>query len=608
MSNLILDNISLILLLPLWVFIIIMSGRFLGISVNNKIIVILTLFSSFLGTLICSIGLRCLNDSVEWTLPFIKINDFSILFGIHIDKISLIIALILFLVSFLVQLYSVSYMKEEPKKYRFFALLNLFNFAMAFLLFSPNLFQLYVFWELVSVISYLLVGFEYNNCLKTLSARKMFIMNRIGDTALLAGVLLSSHILYSFVPERNLTTLPLQRIGEIGQTLSAYSTETVFGVIMLCFIVSAIIKSAQFPFHTWLQDAMEAKIPVSALLHSATMVISGVYLIIRLMPLLNNVFLAIISIIGFSTALLCSIFALLETHPKKTLAYSTSANIGLMFAIIGTSNIMPALIFLAAHAFTKSMLFMVIPDKNKNLSHANLILMIIGALSLAGILLSGFCAKEILFGIFSNNCIFQSLLIVISFIGAFYIIKFVLLIYKNSHLTKETDFIKTISIFGLLTLNIFLYTILNKNHFEINLLLVMAILGSFTAYVLYKLNILHKINSERKYLELIYGKFVPDIYSYISECAAYLDKNLIYVYTFLTKIIKFGVNILGWLENNIMLKSVEKTAEISKTLSKQYMILQTGNIQTYNAYAFVFVTIIITLIILGYMIIIGQIS
>ena len=162
MTNLILDNTSLILLLPLWIFLIIMCGRFFSVYVHKNITYFLTLLSSFLGAGTCGLALINIKAPVEWVYPFIKINHFSISFGLQIDKLSLIIAFILFVISFAVQLFSISYMKDEDKSYKFFALLNLFNFSMAFMLFSPNLFQFYVFWELVSVVSYLLIGFEYN--------------------------------------------------------------------------------------------------------------------------------------------------------------------------------------------------------------------------------------------------------------------------------------------------------------------------------------------------------------------------------------------------------------------------------------------------------------
>ena len=178
MTNLILDNISLILLLPLWIFLIIMCGRFFSVYVNKNIVYFLTLISSFLGAGTCSLALMNIKEPIEWIYPFVRIKEFSLYFGLQIDKLSLIIALLLFVISFAVQLFSISYMKNEKKNYRFFALLNLFNFSMAFLLFSPNLFQFYVFWELVSIVSYLLIGFDYQNETKSVASKRVFLINR----------------------------------------------------------------------------------------------------------------------------------------------------------------------------------------------------------------------------------------------------------------------------------------------------------------------------------------------------------------------------------------------------------------------------------------------
>ena len=360
MADIILDNIYLILLLPLWIFLIIMSARFFAVYVNNRIIYTLTLLSSFFGVLLCSVSLIKLTSTIEQSFPFIKIGNFVLDFGLHVDKLSLIIALVLFLVSFLVQMFSVSYMKDEPKQYRYYAYLNMFNFSMAGLIFSPNLFQMYFFWELVGVMSYQLIGFDYKNSVKSEASRRVFLTNRIGDTALLGGIIFSSYRMYNYSGKLSFAALSFEDMNAITTLISAYTDTPVFYLLCILFIIGAAVKSAQFPFYTWLQDAMEAKLPVSALLHSATMVAAGAYLLIRMLPLftLEASVLQIIAWLGILTALICSILASIETHPKKVLAYSTSANFGLMFFSIGMLNVKAALIFFVAHAFIKSMLFL----------------------------------------------------------------------------------------------------------------------------------------------------------------------------------------------------------------------------------------------------------
>ena len=456
MTDLILDNIYLILLLPLWIFLIIMSARFFAVYVNNKIIYTLTLLSSFLGVLLCSVSLLKLDNIVEQTLPFIKINNFTLECGLHIDKLSLIVALVLFLVSFFVQLFSVSYMKDEPKKYRFFAYLNMFNFSMAVLLFSPNLFQMYFFWELVGLMSYLLIGFDYKNKEKSEASRRVFLMNRVGDTALAGAIIFSSYIMFSYGGNLTFATLSFEDMNAISTILSAYTSTPLYYIICILFITGAAVKSAQFPFYTWLQDAMEAKLPVSALLHSATMVVAGAYLLIRLVPMftLEEPLMYIISGLGILTALICSILASIETHPKKVLAYSTSANLGLIFLAVGVLNIKAALIFLIAHAFIKSMLFLSL-DKCEN--YVNYVTFLLGGLSLSGLIFAGVVAKEFLFVSVQNNTLLSVLYCIAAFITAFYIMRISLVMIKDKNLVNRIDTFEYLPIAFLFLLNIIFY-------------------------------------------------------------------------------------------------------------------------------------------------------
>ena len=332
MAELFLNNIYLALLLPLWIFLIIMLGRFFSVYVNKFVIHILTLVSSaFGGILCCGALLKLAPDKVlEVSIPFIKINNFVINAGLHVDRTALIFGSVLFLVSFFVQIFSISYMKEEKKTYRFYALMNLFNFSLAALFFSSNLFQTYLFWEIAGLVSYLLIGFEYAKKEKSFASRKVFIINRIGDTALISAIVMCSYFIYSYAPNTALATLSFIDMNTISTLVYAYASNPLFEVICGLFIIAALVKSAQFPFYTWLQDAMEAKLPVSALLHSSTLVAAGLFLTLRLMPFytLEPVLLKVVAILGILTALICSFSACAQIHPKKALAYSTSAQFG----------------------------------------------------------------------------------------------------------------------------------------------------------------------------------------------------------------------------------------------------------------------------------------
>lgn len=607
MADIILDNIYLILLLPLWIFLIIMSARFFAVYVNNRIIYTLTLLLSFFGVLLCSVSLIKLTSTIEQSFPFIKIGNFVLDFGLHVDKLSLIIALVLFLVSFLVQMFSVSYMKDEPKQYRYYAYLNMFNFSMAGLIFSPNLFQMYFFWELVGVMSYLLIGFDYKNSVKSEASRRVFLTNRIGDTALLGGIIFSSYLMYNYSGNLSFAALSFEDMNAITTLISAYTDTPVFYLLCILFIIGAAVKSAQFPFYTWLQDAMEAKLPVSALLHSATMVAAGAYLLIRMLPLftLEASVLQIIAWLGILTALICSILASIETHPKKVLAYSTSANFGLMFFAIGILNVKAALIFFVAHAFIKSMLFLSI-DENENF--VNYITFLLGGLSLSGLIFSGVIAKEFLF-VSINNPVFSVIYCLTAFLTAFYIMRISLIMVQNKKLVNRINLAKYAPIAVLFLLNIvFYFAVRGKVAYKVAEPFWAALAGWAAVYFLYTKNLLTKFDKTPKLLERFYNNGLAKIYEKFAIAMNFIDVKVFGNYKPLLIASKCGVKTAGWIEENIMNKSVTLTADLTKMLSKWGSKLQTKNIQSYNAYAFILVTIVVSLVIIAYKIMLNQIS
>ena len=585
-----------------------MSARFFAVYVNNKIIYTLTLLSSFLGVLLCSVSLLKLDNIVEQTLPFIKINNFTLECGLHIDKLSLIVALVLFLVSFFVQLFSVSYMKDEPKKYRFFAYVNMFNFSMAGLLFSPNLFQMYFFWELVGIMSYLLIGFDYKNKEKSEASRRVFLMNRVGDTALAGAIIFSSYIMFSYGGNLTFATLSFEDMNAISTILSAYTSTPLYYIICILFITGAAVKSAQFPFYTWLQDAMEAKLPVSALLHSATMVVAGAYLLIRLVPMftLEEPLMYIISGLGILTALICSILASIETHPKKVLAYSTSANLGLIFLAVGVLNIKAALIFLIAHAFIKSMLFLSL-DKCEN--YVNYVTFLLGGLSLSGLIFAGVVAKEFLFVSVQNNTLLSVLYCIAAFITAFYIMRISLVMIKDKNLVNRIDTFEYLPIAFLFLLNIiFYFFIREKVSYKVAEPFWAALAGWAAVYMLHTKNLLTKFSRTPRLLEKLYNNILTKIYSFIANTANYVDVKILADYRPLIWFARFDVKFVNWIEMNIMNKAVSVTCDSAKKFSEWCEKLQTKNVQSYNAYAFIIVTIVLCLVIIAYKIMINQMS
>ena len=611
MTDLILDNVYLILLLPFWIFLIIMGGRFFSVYVNKKIIYVLTLLSSFLGILLCGATLIKMPPTIEQSFPFIKINNFILSFGLHIDKLSLIIALVLFLVSFCVQAYSISYMKTEAKSYRFFALLNLFNFSMAGLLFSPNLFQMYAFWELVGVVSYLLIGFEYKKNEKSEASRRVFLVNRVGDTALLGGILAVSYFMYNYAGNFSFTTLDFEDMNAISTLFYAYTSTLQFYLISLLFIASAAVKSAQFPFHIWLQDAMEAKLPVSALLHSATMVVAGVYLVIRLLPMfmLEKNLLIITGAIGLVTALVCSILACIETHPKKVLAYSTSANLGLMFLALGFLNVKAAVIFLVAHAFIKAMLFLCLPKDDEKITYANFITFLVGALSLSGILFSGMVAKELIFAGLEGQTSLAVIFCLVAFFTAFYIIRLALLLVKDRELVKTFAPARFIPAVLLLVMNIVFYFYLKHEvSYKVAEPFWAALAAWGAVYFVYRKGLLTRFTKTPRFVEDFYYKTLPAVYERVASVCSFVDVSIFANYKPLISCAKFKVRVVGWVEENIMNRSVSLTASGAKKISEWDFKLQSRNVQSYNAYGFILITIIISFVIITYTLVLSQLS
>ena len=610
MAELFLDNIYLALLLPLWIFLIIMLGRFFSVYVNKVIIYSLTLISSLFGAILSGGALWKLSvDKVlETEIPFIKIDDFIINCGLHVDKTALIFALVLFLVSFFVQLFSISYMKEEKKTYRFYAMMNLFNFSMAGLFFSPNLFQTYLFWEISGVASYILIGFEYFKKEKSIAAKKVFIINRIGDTALISAIILCSYFIYSYAPNKALTTLSFMDMNTISTLVYAYASNPLFEIICIMFIIGAIVKSAQFPFYNWLQDAMVAKLPVSSLLHSSTLVASGIFLTLRMLPFytLEPILLKIILIIGLLTAFLCSISACSQVHPKKVLAYSTSAQLGLVFFAIGLGNIRAALALFIAHAFIKALLFITLPREDEKWNYISFIVFLVSALSLSGLIFSGMIAKEIVASILGN--LVTACVSILSFLTAFYIIRIALRLFdKNGAKKDKLNLLVILSFSGLLLLNILFYIYLHKTmQYRIAEPFWGALSAWIVVYVLYLKNIfwkvplLYNLSINGFYLDKLYMNYFVKLYNVFANVCNFIDTKIFGNYFIPVLIAKLGVKSVSFIEEKAMNGGVKFITNSFKKFSIWDLKAQSGNIQRYNAYAFIIITIAIACLIFLY--------
>lgn len=285
----------------------------------------------------------------EWAAA----GDFKLSMGYTIDHLTALMLVIVTTVAFLVMVYTDGYMAHDPGYVRFYAYLSLFSFSMLGLVLSPNLVQVYIFWELVGVSSYLLIGFWYDRKAAADACQKAFVVNRVGDFGLLLGMLGIYWATGTF--EFEVMGVRLEELVETGAL--SVGLATLFGVLVF---LGPVAKSAQFPLHTWLPDAMEGPTPISALIHAATMVAAGVFLIARMYPVFEHlpVVMNIISWTGAFTAFLGATIAITQNDIKKGLAYSTISQLGYMVMAMGVGAYSAGLFHLMTHAYFKAMLFL----------------------------------------------------------------------------------------------------------------------------------------------------------------------------------------------------------------------------------------------------------
>nr|YP_009645121.1 NADH dehydrogenase subunit 5 [Olea tsoongii]QXE41486.1 NADH dehydrogenase subunit 5 [Olea neriifolia]QXE41834.1 NADH dehydrogenase subunit 5 [Olea salicifolia]QXE42008.1 NADH dehydrogenase subunit 5 [Olea tetragonoclada]QBS53269.1 NADH dehydrogenase subunit 5 [Olea tsoongii]QXE42095.1 NADH dehydrogenase subunit 5 [Olea tsoongii] len=285
----------------------------------------------------------------SWTIN----NDFSLEFGYLIDPLTSIMSILITTVGIMVLIYSDNYMAHDQGYLRFFAYMSFFSASMLGLVTSSNLIQIYIFWELVGMCSYLLIGFWFTRPIAANACQKAFVTNRVGDFGLLLGILGFYWITGSF---------EFRDLFEILNNL-IYNNKVNSSFVTLCaalLFTGAVAKSAQFPLHVWLPDAMEGPTPISALIHAATMVAAGIFLVARLLPLFIVIpyIMNLISFIGIITVLLGATLALAQKDIKRGLAYSTMSQLGYMMLALGMGSYRSALFHLITHAYSKALLFL----------------------------------------------------------------------------------------------------------------------------------------------------------------------------------------------------------------------------------------------------------
>lgn len=625
------NNVYSVILVPLWVFLLIVLGRFLNVVQSKKIISLITLASTLYGFIFalgCFLYMYKTPDYVfESSFQFLRIEDYTLNFGVFIDNLSVIMLLVVTTISFIVQLYSSNYMSHDKSFPRFFGYLNLFNFSMLGLVLSPNLFQTYVFWEMVGVSSYLLIGFWYKKPSASDAAKKAFIMNRIGDVGLLAGTIAVSYFMYQYSSVTSLATVPFLNINDIGSYLYTYTNDTIFALICVLLLFGSFAKSAQFPLHTWLPDAMEGPTPVSALIHSATMVAAGVYLIARLYPIysLSDGIMNFIAIIGLITALICAYFAITQNDLKRILAYSTNSQLGLMFLALGAGAYAGGIFHLITHAYFKSMLFLCSGIVIHSLfdqqdirfmgglrKHIPLTAAcyLIGCLSISGLLFSGFYSKEmILTSLLQNNhYIFAIGFLIAALMTAFYMFRSYFVVfegeYKGQKQPEKPAFVLNFSIATLAVFTLLVGCLTHKN-FEkfiqlgnvlpqsekhINPLFIslsVAFVGLLLAWVFYnskvkpvKIPVLYQLSYNRFYIDNLYNFIAERLYYIVSRICAFVDTYIV---------------------DGVVVLSALGTRACSWVFEK----MQTGNFQSYLAYSVAFLAIVFAGLMFAYTMIIS---
>lgn len=553
-------------------------------------------------------------------------DKLTINLGILLDPISVMMLVVVTTVSLMVHIYSLGYMKGDPGFYRFYSFLSLFSFSMLGLVLATNIFEMYIFWELVGVSSFLLIGYYYEKPSAVAASKKAFIVTRFADLGFLIGILILSF---------NTGTFDFQTLTDPnGPALATKGGAAFLGMSVLTWSLILIFiggagKSAMFPLHIWLPDAMEGPTPVSALIHAATMVVAGVYLISRLFPVyalgapdaLN-----IIAWVGGITSLFAAIIACTQTDIKRVLAYSTISQIGYMILALGVSGygsheglgFMASNFHLFTHAMFKALLFLgagaIIHSVHSNemkdmgglrkhmpITH---ITFLIACLTIAGIPpFSGFFSKdEILVAAFHHNKILFAIEYLVAGITAFYMFR----LYFNIFWGKETHYhhtpheapkVMTIplmilafgSVFsGFLPFNEWVTS--DGAAFESHIEWVVAIpsvligvVGIAIASVFYKsYNSKPEkfVNSVKHFYKWAYNKF-------------YIDE----IYLFITKKIIFK-NIsapIAWFDRNIVDGTMNGIAGLTQFLSYQIRGLQSGKL---HQYAYVFISGVLILVII----------
>ena len=331
------------------------GGNKFGRGVSHSVTIFGVLLSFLLSALVFQSvvfeGARFDQTIYEWMV----IGGLKMEIGFLIDSITAMMMCVVTFVSLMVHIYTIGYMEEDDGYNRFFSYISLFTFSMLMLVMSNNLLQLFFGWEAVGLVSYLLIGFYFKRPTAIFANMKAFIVNRVGDFGFIVGI----GLIAAYTGTFNYTEI-FAKLPEIESTLMPGTGWLLVTAIGICLFIGAMGKSAQFPLHAWLPDSMEGPTPISALIHAATMVTAGIFMVSRMSPLyeLSDVALNFILVIGAITALFMGILGVIQNDIKRVIAYSTLSQLGYMTVALGASAYSVAVFHLMTHAFFKALLFL----------------------------------------------------------------------------------------------------------------------------------------------------------------------------------------------------------------------------------------------------------
>lgn len=473
-------NISLaILFLPLLGFVVtlLLGKKVKSIYLFEVLVLTLTLIASIV--VVFAKLSYFIDDKIITEIEWFRLSDtISIKLGFLIDNITVLMLFVVALISALVHYFSIAYMKGDERYNRYFAYLGIFTFSMNGIVLTHNILMMYIFWELVGLSSYLLIGFWFEKKSASDAGKKAFIVNRVGDIGMFAGILILYLTYHTFSFEQIFSSISA---GKLPFNSDFWLTMT--GILLF---MGAIGKSAQFPLHVWLPDAMEGPTPVSALIHAATMVAAGVYLTIRIFGLLTADAMMFVAIIGMLSAFIPATIALTQNDIKKVLAYSTVSQLGYMVMALGVGAYKFAFFHLVTHAFFKACLFLGSGSVIHAMHHEQDIrnmgglrkklpltyaTFLIASLAISGIpLTSGFLSKDGIlassyaFASLTGNWIFPAVGFLVALMTAFYMFRLIIITFhgepKDHHKFEhahESPFVMAMPLAVLAILSIFIF-------------------------------------------------------------------------------------------------------------------------------------------------------